>query len=188
MWSDVKRFVSNPGEVLERVREQLQDEGDTEDISARLEGLEKRLTAKQGEKDRYVRLYAQGHISEGELETYLADLKNQIGNLRLLIEATEADLSQRRERAELADTTYAWLMMLRERVSEVEEDTPEAFYKRQQLVRLLVERVTLHREGRDTTIEITYRFGPPDANAEVEGDVFGNVQNSEEFPKERKKL
>jgi hypothetical protein len=91
--SDVKRFVRNPGEVLERVREQLQNEGDADDLSARLVGLEKRLAAKQGEKDRYVRLYAQGHISEDELETYLADLKNHISNLRLLIEATEADLA-----------------------------------------------------------------------------------------------
>ena len=78
--------------------------------------------------------------------------------------------------------------MLRKHAEEIEEDTPEAFSKRQQIVRLLVERVTLHREGKDTTIEITYRFGSPDAYAEIEGDVFGNVQNSEEFPKEGKKL
>jgi site-specific DNA recombinase len=178
VWADVKKFVTNPGEVLERVREQLQGQGDTEDLGARLEGLEKRLAAKQGEKDRYIRLYTQGHITEAELETYLADLKNQIGNLRLLIEATEANLSQRRERAELADTTVAWLNMLRERAEEIEEDTPEAFHKRQHLVRLLVERITLNREGRDTTVEITYRFGPPDDCAAVEDNVVGNVRDS----------
>ncbi len=189
VWSDVKRFVTNPGEVLEHVREQLQDEGDTEDLGARLEGLERRLTAKQGEKDRYVRLYAQGHISEDELEAYLADLKNQIGNLRLLIEATEADLSQRRERAQVADTTVAWLNLLRERTEEIEEDTPGAFVKRQQLVRLLVEKIALFRdEGRTTTVVITYRFGPPDDRAEVEAGVVGNERNSEGFPKEQKRL
>jgi site-specific DNA recombinase len=188
VWSDVKMFVTNPGEVLERVREQLQDEVNTEDLSARLKGFEKRLVAKQGEKDRYVRLYAQGHISEGELETYLADLKNQIGNLRLLIDATEADLSRRRERVQEADTTVAWLNLLRERAEEIEEDTPEAFVKRQQLVRLLVDRIALHRgEGRKTTVMITYRFGPPDGRAEVGAGVVGNERNSEEFPKERKK-
>jgi site-specific DNA recombinase len=181
VWSDVKRFVTDPGEVLERVRQQLKgDDGDSEDLDARLKALEKRLAAKQAERDRYVKLYAQDHITESELETYLADLKNQIANLRLLIESTEADLSQRRERAELADTTYVWLMTLRERVSEVEEDTPEAFHKRQQLVRLLVERITLNREGRDTTVVITYRFGPPDERAGVEAGVAGNVRNSEE--------
>jgi hypothetical protein len=188
VWSDVKRFVTDPGEVLERVRDQLQDEGDTEDLSARLKGPEKRLVAKQGEKDRYVRLYAQGHISEGELETYLADLRNQMGNLRLLIQASEADIAQRRERVQVADTTVAWLNLLRERAEEIEEDTPEAFVKRQQLVRLLVERITLHRgEGRKTTVVITYRFGPPDDRSGVEAGVAGNERNSEEFPKERRK-
>jgi hypothetical protein len=147
------------------------------------------LAAKQSEKVRYVRLYAQGHISEGELETYLADLKHQIGNLRLLIEATEVDLSERRERVQAADTTVAWLNLLRERAEEIEEDTPEAFVKHQQLVRLLVERITLHRgEGRKTTVVITYRFSPPDDSAEVGVGVLGNGRNSEEFPKGRKNL
>ena len=189
VWSDVKRFGTNPGEVLERVRGQLQDDGDTEDLSTRLKGHEKRLAAMQGEKDRYIRLYAQGHMSEDELETYLADLKNQIANLRLLIEATEADLSQRHERVQVPDRAVAWLNLLRERAEEIEEDTPEAFVKRQQLVRLLVDQIALHRgEDRRTTVVITYRFGPPDGRAELEAGVVGNGRNSEEFPKECKKL
>jgi len=163
VWADVKGFVTNPGEVLERVREELRGEDDdTEEISARREMLAKRLAAKQSEKDRYIRLYVQEHISEAELETYLADLKNQTGNLRLLIEATETDLSQRRERAELADTTYAWLTTLRERISEVEEDTEDAFGKRRELVRLLVESITVGRnEDGQIEVQTTYRFSPP---------------------------
>jgi site-specific DNA recombinase len=182
VWTDVKRFIRNPGEVLERVREQLRGEGDdTAELGARCEDLAKRLAAKHSEKERYIRLYAQGHISEEELETYLADLKNQISNLRLLIEAADADLSARQESAELADTTYAWLTALRERVEEIEEDTPDAFKKRQQLVRLLVEKIVATRdEDGNTTIEITYRFGPglPEKPA-AEGDEFvSDIQNS----------
>ncbi len=98
----------------------------------------------------------------GEDVHRVTDLKNQIGNLRLLIEATEADLAQRREHAQVADTTVAWLNLLRERADEIEDDTPEAFIKRQQLVRLLVEGITLGRdEDGETTVEVTYRFGPP---------------------------
>ena len=108
----------------------------------------------------------------------MADLKNQISNLRLLIEAAEADLAQRDERAELADTTYAWLTALRERAEEIEEDTPEAFSKRQQLVRLLVERIMVGRDhNEDTTVEITYRFGPSDDTADSTYGFVGNVQN-----------
>jgi site-specific DNA recombinase len=179
VWADVKQFVTNPGEVLERVREQLGGEGDdTKELSARRDDLAKRLTAKQSEKDRYVRLYAQEHISDAELETYLSDLKNQISNLRLLIEATEADLALRRERAELADTTYAWLTALGERVEEIEEDTPDAFLKRQQLVRLLVERIIVGKNSsEETTVEITYRFGPPDKPAGGDNGVVVGIQN-----------
>ena len=57
----------------------------------------------------------------------------------------------------------AWLLTLRERVSEVEGDTPEAYRKRRELVKLLVEQITTSRDedGR-TQIEVRYRFGPPE--------------------------
>src|SRR5918998_5381633 len=114
-WTDVRGFLENPGEVLERVREQLKGDDDTEELDQRREGLAKRLADKTAEKDRYVRLYAQGYISESELEVYLADLKNQTDNLRLLLESVDADLSQKQERKELAETTHAWLVTLRQR-------------------------------------------------------------------------
>ncbi len=41
--------------------------------------------------------------------------------------SVEADLSQRVEQKELAETTHAWLLTLWERLEEVEEDTEEAF-------------------------------------------------------------
>ena len=87
--------------------------------------------------------------------------------------------------ADLADTTSAWLARLAKRIEVVEEDTPEAFLKRQRLVRLLVERITVGRGlAGETTVEITYRFGPPeneDLPAEGEGVVVGSVQNSGEI-------
>ena len=163
VWSDVKRFVENPGETLERVREQLAVVDQTEDLARRRKDLGKRLAAKQAEKDRYVRLYAQGHLAEEELETYLLDTKNQIENLRLLIDAVEADLSHQREQAEVAETTHTWLLTLRERLAEIEQDKQEAFRDRRHLVRLLVERIDLKRDDDSRTrARITYRFDPPE--------------------------
>ncbi|HEV2093701.1 MAG TPA: hypothetical protein VGR18_11100, partial [Rubrobacter sp.] len=161
------------GEVLERVREQI---GSTEDggaLEARHKDLAKRLAAKQAEKDRYVRTYAQGHISEEELEVYLTDLKNQTDNLRLLLASVEAERSQKREEAELADTTEAWLLALRERVEEVEGDTEEAFQARRRLVKLLVQSISAGKRADDgrTEIQITYRFGPPPAEASEDSSV-----------------
>jgi site-specific DNA recombinase len=166
VWSDVRRFVEDPGEVLERLREQHDAADDAEEFEARRKELARRLAAKQAEKDRYVRAYAQGHISEEELDAYLAELKEQIDNLRVLVTSVEAELSERQERKSLTDTTQAWLLSLRRSLDEVEEDSPEAFEKRKQLVGLLVESISLGRsqEGGRAEVQVTYRFGPPPAS------------------------
>ena len=126
VWKDVRQFLEDPGESLRRVREQLAGGAAdaTGELEARHADLGRRLTAKQAEKDRYVKLYAQGHISEEELETYLLDLKNRIGNLRLLVEAAEADLSQKQDDALAARNTEAWPLTPRERISEVDRPLP----------------------------------------------------------------
>jgi hypothetical protein len=111
--------LETPAEVLKRVREQLRGEDDTQTLAQRREDLTRRLASKTAEKNRFVRLYAQGHISEPELEVYLTDLKNQTNNIGLLIESVETDLSEKQQRKELAETTRAWLLTLRQRVAEV---------------------------------------------------------------------
>jgi len=57
--------------------------------------------------------------------------------------SVEAELSQKRERTTLTDTTHAWLLSLGRRLVEIEEDTPEGFEKRKQLVGLLEESISL---------------------------------------------
>ena len=181
VWADVRRFLNDPGEVIERVRDELGDEGDTEELDARKAELSRRLAARQLEKDRYIRAYAQGHISEDELGVYMADLKNQLDNLRLLLASVEGELSQKREQTEIADSTEAWLHALQGHVADVEDGTKEAFRARRQLVRLLVAEVTVGNkpENRETEVRITYRFGPPPASGAADspsqGGVFGDA-------------
>ena len=180
MGDDVKRFLNDPGEVLERLRNEHEGDGDTEELDARKAELWKRLAAKQAEKDRYVRAYAQDHISEDELGVYLEDLKDQLDQLHLLLSFVEGELWQKREQAEIADTTEAWLHTLRGRVEDVEDGTKEAFRNRRQLVRLLVAEVTVGKkpENGQTEVRIMYRFGPPPAasNADYSSEVgmFGD--------------
>jgi hypothetical protein len=139
--------------------------------------LTRRLATKQAEKGRYVKLYAQGHLDEEELEVHLADLKNQVENLKLLISSVEADFARKEEDKLTAQTTEAWLLTLRERVEEVEEDTEEALEKRRELVKLLVERINVdpNEDGR-TQVRITYRFGPPPEEPE---SVYGVAHTRE---------
>jgi chromosome segregation ATPase len=173
----VRSFLQNPGEVLERVREQFAEDQEGEDLEERHASLARRLAAKQDEKSRYVKLYAQGHVYQEELEVHLADLKYQVENLKLLISSVEADLASKHENRMVAESAASWLMTLRKNLSEVEQDAEEAWTARRELVKLLVEKITIGRNDESRPeIQITYRFGPPAAVQSANG-----VQNSEEF-------
>jgi site-specific DNA recombinase len=186
VWEDIRGFLANPGEVLDGVREQFASTDDTEELEERRADLTERLAAKHKERDRYIRLCAQGYIAEAELDTYLVDLRTQTDNLRLLLESVEADLSRRHEETELAASTEAWLITLRERIHEVEGDSEEAFRARRQLVRLLVDGIVIEdrRKGEGPRVRITYRFDEPSedaAAAESDGELCEVSRNTQEF-------
>jgi hypothetical protein len=190
VWADIRSFLTNPGEILHRVREELASSDNTEELEARHADLTKRLSAKYRERDRYIRLCAQGYITEGELDGYLADIRTQTDNLTLLLESVEADLTQRQEETELAASTEAWLMSLKERICEVEGDNEEAFRARRRLVRLLVKGIVIEdkRKSEEPRVRITYRFDEPDGVARKrEGDLCGVARNSEEFLEAKEK-
>ncbi len=139
----MRQFLEDPGEVLERVRAQTESDDETAELEEGHANLASRLAAKHKKRDRWLHLYAQGLISEGELELHLADVRTQGDNRKLLLSSVESDLAAKREEVELAESTEVWLLTLRERLSEVEEDTEEAFEKRRQLVNLAVQESVL---------------------------------------------
>jgi hypothetical protein len=137
-----------------------------EALEQRLASLRKRLAAKHSERERVMRLYTRGLASEEEAEVLLADLKNQADNLRLLISATEAELSTVEENRLVARNTKAWLLTLRKNLVEVEQDSDETFCKRRELVKLLIEKISAGRgeDGR-LKVDVSYRFSPPEPSS-----------------------
>ena len=158
-----RRFVENPGEVLEPVKEQMEERhSHTDELEGRLASLTKCLATAQGEKDRYVKLYAVGHLDEEELEIYLLDLKNRISNLKMLKESASADLASEEQEAAAAKSTAMWLASLRGNLDTLEEDIEEMWDGPRELVEELVERITVSRteDGR-TKVHIAFKFAPP---------------------------
>jgi site-specific DNA recombinase len=184
VWGDVRRFLENPGEVLDRVRTQMESSDEIERLESERELLERTLADLRDERLDYLRQNARGAIeSDEELDTLLADVRGRTENARLLMENVEVALASRRERRELAESAAAWLVSLRERLSEVEEDTEEAFLARRQLVKLLVANITVGRyaDGKPH-VQVTYRFGPPQVTeAGPEGMDAGCVPNDKAF-------
>jgi site-specific DNA recombinase len=178
VWADIRRFLANPGEVLERVKEQgLGISVDAAEVEARLERLRERLAEKSAEKAGYVRAFAtaQGGITEDEFIEYTADLNLQIEHLHLLLSSVEDELAAHEDERLTSASTEAWLQALRERLAELEADTDDARTARRELVRLLVKRITVASSG---TVNITYRFDPPGEAQDGEDAFLSGVQNS----------
>ncbi len=171
VWEDVRHFLREPGDVLERMRRQHDAADDPGELEARIEDLSARLEAKRKERDNYIRLCARGSISEPELDSYLAGLGIEAESIQLLLEDARSELAAKEHDRLAAQSAEEWLLALRDRVEEVEEDTPGAYQKRSQLVKLLVSGVTARwdADGR-IDVRITYRFGPPEVPGR--GDVF----------------
>jgi site-specific DNA recombinase len=174
VWRDVRAFLANPGEVLERVREREADQGDYGELEERRDSLKKRLVDVERELDRLVSLYASGEMDAERLTTHVRDREERIEHLRLMISAVESDIASHEQNRLAAKQAETWLRTLADNLAEVEADTPEAFGKRRELVRLLVEKVTADRdEDGHARVEITYRFGPP-----PDEGIVTSVQNT----------
>jgi chromosome segregation ATPase len=176
VWDDIKTFIEDPGDALERAKKQMLERAHSDGLEERRESLAKRLAQTQVEKSKYEKLYAQGDLDEDELEVHIADAKNRIANLKLLMQSVEADIAHRRQDYIAAQDAALWLASLRDGLEALEADTEEAFLKRRDLVKLLVERITISGgEERQVKIDITYKFRPPEPEDGAELCAVGNT-------------
>jgi hypothetical protein len=179
VWEDIKTFIEDPGDALERAKKQMLERAQSDGLEERRESLAKRLAQTQAEKSKYVKLYAQGNLDEVELEVHIADAKNRIANLKLLMESVEADIAHRQQDYIAAQDAAIWLASLRDGLEALEADTEEAFLQRRELVKLLVERITISgSEDGQVKIDITYKFCPPEPKENGELCAVGNTLRS----------
>jgi hypothetical protein len=181
VWTDVRAFLANPGEVLERVRERMANEDNHAELEERHDSLKRRLAEAEGELDRLLNLYATGEIDAGWLTTHVRDREGRIEHLKLLIASVESDIASRVQDQLAAEQTETWLRTLADNLAEVEGDSIEAFQKRRELVEILVEKITADRDedGR-ARINVTYRFGPP-----PDDSIVSSVRDSVAMPLEQ---
>ena len=178
-WDDIKTFIEDPGDALERAKQQMLERAQSDGLEERRESLAKRLAQTQAEKSKYVKLYAQGNLDEDELEVHIADAKNRVANLKLLMESVEADIARRQQDYIAAQDAALWLASLRDSLEALEEGTEEAFLQRREVVKLLVERITISAgENGRVKIDIIYKFCSPEPEEGAELCAVGNTLRS----------
>jgi site-specific DNA recombinase len=182
VWGEIREFVKNPGDVIERLEGQ-HEETQIGGLEERRQHILKRLQEKRSEKDRYVKLYAKGTLEEGEADAYIQAAITEINHLSMLLGAVDSDIAASRMEEDQNQKTVDWLATLSAKLEEVEADTKEAFATRRMLTELLLDSITASwEETTDGTsesplLEIPWNFDPQERDSVA--NTFVYVPNRE---------
>ncbi len=158
VWSDVSRFLSDPGSLIDELLAESNDAQTRAAAEAERSTLIAARDAAQDRRKRAIELYTHGKVSEVEFDDIAADVEQELKTLdeRLAgLEPADDPLDD----AVSADT----LAEIRERL---EADLSDA--ERREIVQLLVRRITVHttltgRGRKQVRVVIDYRFPPTGA-------------------------
>lgn len=152
VWSDIERFLRDPGDVLVEMQREAAGHPAGERQLEERERLEVALDERRSQRERLLDLYQHGDIGRPEFKQRAEHLREATGRIeeRLAALAGQAD-----EQDEPPDSNL--LAKLRRRLDE--SLTAE---QRQEIVRLLVRDITIHTDESDLTRRqravIRYRF------------------------------
>jgi site-specific DNA recombinase len=161
VWKDIETFLTNPGDVIHRLQQQLQ--ADLEPVPGtdnRRRELELAMGAKQNEHDRVLDAYRRGLFDIDELEVLITRSRGELEALREKlagINLTETERGQ--SRSNLSDVE-SLLVELRDKIQG-----PLDWETRRQIVEALVSGIRTSTTGqgrnKEASIEVTYAFETP---------------------------
>jgi site-specific DNA recombinase len=157
VWQDIETLLRNPGELLERLRAEMEDRGDDAAALAEAERitLKAALSDLDGRRRRALDMFEMGRIAVHELDERL----NQIDDDRRKVAARLDALAVPEPNQESVPEDL--LAAIRARLDAGLTDE-----ERSEIVRLLVSRITVHTTVQDSRkkvvrLVIEYRFRPP---------------------------
>ena len=163
VWADIRSFIENPGDVIEKLGERIQLELEkTPAADDREKQLLKLIAAKKIEKDRVLDAYRRGLIEIEALEDHVARSRQEVEPL----EEELSDLVHQQEKvgtsiSQLAGT-QTLLECLRENVGHITDNQSKRPIV-EELVQDIVVTTVGKRRRKSATINVTYRFDPDSA-------------------------
>lgn len=161
VWSDICRFIADPGEVLEQMQRQLSSQvKDKRAIEVDAERLDKAVAKKAREREVIVRLLREEKISYQEAETHLQEIARETETLN----RQRGELFVQMQSTIEQETALLNAQMLLEGLQHTVVD-PD-FATKRRLVETLVEGITVETESRGrhghVKVNIRYRFDGAD--------------------------
>ena len=158
MWDDITAFVSDPGEVVHRLKERMEAElGGVTNSEARKRQLQQAIALKESEKDRILDAYRRGFMDIEALEVQVQRSREELDPLmEELVSIASGDAAIGRNVGRLVDAE-GLLKQLQGRVEGALDWTTK-----RQVIEALVWGIEIQTTGtgrrKQATVEITYAF------------------------------
>ena len=158
VWADIKKFVSNPGDVLEKLQTRMTEElASTPSTEERRQEIERVLALKETERDRMLDAYRKSFITIEELEEQITRSKVETEPLHdELMELVASEVTTGIAVGDLANTGD----LLRTLQETIEGDLPHE--TRRAVVEGLVSGITVETSGtgrkKKAAVTVSYNF------------------------------
>ena len=155
VWSDIERFLRDPGDILEELRMEQELDASAAIAQAERNMLEEALHQVVNERKNALQMRTRDVITDLELDELLTDITQRHGSLEERLKAF-ADAHEEDEEQEQIDEDV--LAEIRRKLDDGLTDA-----QKQEIVKLLVKRITIHTKvpdvGKKTASAIVkYRF------------------------------
>jgi len=143
VWSKVKEILENPSLLIKVIKEREEkDEGGKTFLAARLKELDSQIGKCEQEKENILRAFRKEILDDTELASQIEEIRNQERALRQQQEEIKLEIIGQKQVKERLNHLSSLVSGIQERLVNL------TFKEKRELVRTLVDRVTIHESGR----------------------------------------
>ena len=161
VWEDIKGFVKNPGDVIHKLRDQMQAElTEAPHAESRRQELQQAILAKEQEKDRVLDAYRRGLMEIDDLDVHVKRSAIELEPLHAELAEIATNEAHRGQKVGDLVGTESLLRTLSDTI-----EGPLDWETRREVVEALVDDISVETAGtgrkKTATLTITYNFAEP---------------------------
>lgn len=141
VWSQITGMIKNPSLIERPIKKHTNDSGKEAVLANKIKRMEKKIHSQKMERDRILRFYRKGRISEGEAENQLEEMRDEIRELEHKKSELEVQIEEGKHLESKLISVSRVVKFLQKRIDGLH------FKEKRNLLMLLVEKIRVNLDN-----------------------------------------